>query len=74
MVHISKLFELAQTLKTFSIKWVGEDGELVSVDDCRCSSFHSSGKTMNIQIAESGQFRKINRLTVTEINGQEVFI
>lgn len=74
MIHESKLFEVVQTLKTFSIKWVGSGGELIEVDRCQSTSFHSSGETMNIRILESGQYRKVNRKTVTSINGQEVYI
>ena len=74
MIHESKLFELVQVHKSFSLQFVTESGELVSVNHCRCTSFHSSGKTMNIQIAESGQFRKVNRKTITNFNGQEVFL
>jgi len=74
MIHESKIFELVQTHPTFSLKYVGKSGELVIVDECRCTSFHSSGKTMNILILASGLVRKVNRKTITNFNGQEVFI
>ena len=74
MIHESKLFELVQVLKTFSLKWVSEKGELIAVDECRCTSWHSSGKTMNVLILKSGLVRKVNRKTITEINGKEVFL
>ena len=74
MIHASKIFELVQVHPSFSLTFVAKNGELVSVDDCRCTSFHSSGKTMNIMILPSRQVRKVNRKTITAINGKEVFI
>lgn len=74
MIHESKIFELVQVHPTFSLQFVTATGELVTVDECSCTSFHSSGKTMNIKIAASGQFRKVNRKTITKFNGQEVFL
>lgn len=74
MIHVSKIFELVQVHKSFSLQFVTATGELVTVDECSCTSFHSAGKTMNIRIASSGQFRKVNRKTITQFNGEEVFI
>lgn len=74
MIHISKLFEVMQALKTFSLQWVSKSGELVTVDECTLTSFHSSGKTVNIKLVASGQIRKVNRKTITAINGKEVFL
>lgn len=74
MIHEKKIFELVQAHPTFSLQFVAANGELVTVDECSCTSFHSSGKTMNIKIAASGQFRKVIRKTITKFNGQEVFI
>lgn len=73
MIHESKLFELVQIHPKFSIQFVAASGELVKVDECSCTSFHSSGKTMNIKLP-NGQFRKVNRKTVTAFNGKEVFL
>lgn len=73
MIHESKLFEVVQQLDTFSLQWVSKSGELIDAK-CRYTSFHSSGKTMNVQLADSGLIRKVNRKTVTKINGQEVFL
>ncbi len=72
-IHESQLFEYVQTVKRFSITWVAEDGSKVAVPTAECTSFHSSGKTMNIKCLQSGQIRKVNRLTIVEINGMEVF-
>lgn len=74
MIHVSKIFELAQTLKQFSLQWVSERGELIDAPECVCSSFHSSGKTMNVLLLPSRQVRKVNRKTITAINGKEVFL
>lgn len=74
MIHESKIFELVQAHPSFSLQFVTATGELVTVDECSCTSFYSSGKTMNIKIAASGRFRKVNRKTITAINGKEVFL
>lgn len=74
MIHVSKIFELVQTLKQFSLQWVSERGELINAPECVCTSFHSSGKTMNVMILPSHLVRKVNRKTITAINGKEVFI
>ena len=74
MIHVSKLFEVVQMHETFSLSWVSEKGELVEVEECRCTSFHSSGRTMNVQLKANGQFRKVNRFTVVAFNGVEVFL
>lgn len=74
MIHESKIFELVQSLKTFSLQWVSEKGELVTVDECTCTSFHSSGDTMNIKLLASGLIRKVKRKTITAINGKEVYL
>ena len=73
MIHESKLFELVQIHPEFSIQFVTASGELVKVDHCSCTSFFSGGKTMNIKL-QNGQFRKVNRKTVTAFNGEEVFL
>ena len=73
MIHESKLFELVQTHKSFSLQFVAASGELVTVDKCTFTSFFSAGKTMNIKLP-NGQFRKIIRKTITKFNGEEVFL
>lgn len=74
MIHESKLFELVQTHPTFSLAFVAASGELVTVDECSCTSFHSSGKTMNVKAPHWKKPIKVNRKTITNFNGQEVFI
>lgn len=74
MIHSSKIHELVEVVPVFSIGWVTESGEKVYVRRARCTSFHSSGDTMNIMVLESGEIRKVNRYTITEFNGEEVTI
>jgi len=74
MIHSSKIHELVDVVPVFSIGWVAESGEKIYVRKARCTSFHSSGDTMNIMILDSGQIRKIKRITITEFNGEEVIL
>lgn len=74
MISASRIHELVQQLQVFSIKWVAADGEVVSVDKCRCTSFHGEGTTLNILILSSGQIRTVNRNTIIEFNGEEVIL
>ena len=74
MISSSKICELAKLKKEISLKWVAESGEIISVDKCVPTSFHGEGATFNIKIIPSGEIRKVNRLTVIEINGEEVVL
>lgn len=74
MIHSSKIHELVDVVPIFSIAWVSESGEKIYIRKARCTSFHSSGDTMNIMVIESGQIRKIKRISIIEFNGEEVII
>lgn len=74
MIHESKLFELVQTHPSFSLTFVSKSGELITVDECRCTSFYSSGETMNIKAPHWEDPITVNRKTVTAFNGKEVFL
>lgn len=74
MIHYSKIHELVDVVPVFSIGWVAESGEKIYVRKATCTSFHSSGETLNIKIIDSGLIRKVNRITITEFNGEEVFV
>lgn len=74
MIHEKKIFELVQVHPTFSLQFVAANGELVTVDECSCTDFYSSGRTMTVKITASGQFRRVIRKTITKFNGQEVFL
>ena len=57
MIHVKKLFELAQTQKRFSITWIAEDGHKVFIPDAEFTtkdSFHATNRTMNIKCRQSG--------------------
>lgn len=71
-IHESKIFEYIQLKKNFSITWVAEDGRKIFVPDAQVTSFHSSGRTLNIKCRTSGQIRKVVRLSIIELNGMEV--
>ena len=71
-IHESQIFEYTQLNKKFSITWVAEDGRKIFVPEAKITSFHSSGRTLNIMCLASGQIRKVVRLSIIEINGMEV--
>lgn len=74
MIHSSKICELVQSLQDFSLKWVSEDGRIIDVPHCRCTSFHGNGDTLNIYIPVSNQVRTVIRDTIIEFNGEEVIL
>lgn len=74
MIHYSKIHELVDVVPVFSIGWVASNGEKIYVRRARCTSFHSSGDTMNILILDSREVRKVNRMTIIEFNGEEVIL
>lgn len=74
MIHSGRLYELVDIHPVFSLGWIAANGEKIYVRKCKCTSFHSTGDTMNILILESGEVRTVNRYTITEFNGQEVIL
>ena len=74
MIHISKIHELVELHNEFSLEWVAEDGRTISVDKAICTSFHSSGLSMNIKILSSGEIRTVNRYSLVKFNGEEVVL
>lgn len=72
MISSNKICEIAKLKQEISLKWVAESGEVISVEKCVPTSFHGNGSTFNIKILPSGEIRKVNRMTVIEINGEEV--
>lgn len=72
MIHISKIHIIAAQLRQFSLCWVAQDGRRIFCPKCKMTSFHSKGKTFNVVLLDSGEVRKVNRYTITEINGEEV--
>ena len=74
MIHKSKLFELVQMHPTFSLTFVAASGELVKIDLCRCTSWYSIGGTMDVKLPHKKDPITVNTRTITNFNGQEVFI
>jgi hypothetical protein len=73
MLHISQLHKLVEHGE-FSLNFVSTDGQNVHVQRCICSSFHSSGRTMNIKFCDSEEIRTVRRCTVTSFNREEVVL
>lgn len=74
MIGANQICEIAKMQKVVSLKWVSKEGELICVDKAAITSFHGAGMTFNIKILSSGEVRSVNRLTVVELNGEEVFV
>ncbi len=74
MISASRIFEIAKARREISLKWVAEDGSIVTVEHAIPTSFHGEGVTFNVKILPSGEIRKVNRFTVIEINGEEVVL
>lgn len=74
MINASAIHQLVQTHPFFSISWIAEGGEIISVPKCRCTSFHGDGVTLNIFIPQSNQVRTVNRNTIIEFNGEEIIL
>ena len=72
MISCNKICDIARLKKEISLKWVAENGEVISVDKAIPTSFHGERTTFNIMILPSREIRKVNRFTVVEINGEEV--
>lgn len=71
MLHLSLLHTLVDKGE-FSLKFVEKSGAIVHCPRCICTSFHSNGRTLNLKFCESGEIRKIRRVSIIEFNGQEV--
>ena len=75
MLHISQIHKQVEPAGTeFSIKFTAKEGNEVMAEKAACTSFHSSGRTMNIKFLPSGEIRTIRRCTITEFNGEEVVL
>lgn len=73
MLHISQLHKLVEHGE-FSLSFISTDGQKVKAQRCICSSFHSSGRTMNIKFCDSQEIRTVRRCTVTSLNNEEVVL
>ncbi len=72
-MHISQLHRAIEHGEC-SLAFVSERGERIRLDRCVCTSFHSSGQTLNVKICASGEIRKVNRYTIVEFNGKEFYL
>ena len=59
---------------TFSLCFVADDGRLVEVDECICTSAFHRNRTINIRIASSGEIRKVRTITIIRYNGVETVV
>ncbi len=85
-IHISKIFELVQLQKRFSITWVAEDGHKVVVPEAELTNskesdtdkpkdgMYSKARRFNIVCPASGEIRTVNIDAIIEFNGEEVYI
>ena len=73
MLHISQLHKQVERGE-FSIRFVEKSGAIVHGQRCICTSFHSSGGTMNLKFCDSEQIRKVRRVSVIEFNTEEVVL
>ena len=80
MIHISKLNILTEKkdqkndLIPFSFKAVTLQGELISGENCICTSSHYSSRSRNIKFLDSEEYRRIRNVSFIEFNGIEVII
>ncbi len=74
MISASVICDIARLQKEISLKWVAANGEIIDVPHAIPTSFHGDGQTFNIKLLPSGEIRKVNRLTVIEMNGEEVIL
>jgi hypothetical protein len=75
MIHISQIHKLVEPAGTeFSMKFTAKKGYEVLAEKAVCTSFYSSGRTMNIKFLPSEEIRTVRRCTITEFNGEEVVL
>ena len=85
-IHNSKIFELVQIQKRFSITWYAKDGHIVHVPEAELTNrneedtdkpkdgMYSKKRCFNIVCIPSGEIRTVDIDAITEFNGEEVFI
>ncbi len=70
VMYANELYKLEG--ETFDIEFVKKNGELREVKGVLCTSFFSSGSTMNIKYPGYSHTVKINRVQIVRINGKEL--
>ena len=73
MIHLSQIHQFIEKGEV-SLRFVATTGEIIEARRCICTSFHSEGKTLNIKFCDSGQVRKVRRVTLLSVNNQEVVL
>ena len=76
-IHNSKIFELVQIQRRFSITWVAKDGRKVFVPEAELTQkdgMYSKARRFNIVCLASGEVRTVNIDSIIEFNGEEVYI
>jgi len=59
---------------TFSFKAIEKNGEIISGENCVCTSSNFKNRTRNIKWLDSKEFRSLRNVSFIEFNGQEVVI
>lgn len=72
-MHISQLHKSIGRGE-FSVRFVSERGELIEMNQCVLTSWHTLGNTFNVLLTVSQQTRTINKYTILSINGQELYL
>lgn len=72
IIHSSELHKLEG--KTFDIEFIKKNGKIRTVKDVLCTSFWSSGLTMNIKYPGYPKPVKIRRTQIMKINGKELVL
>lgn len=79
-IHWSKVFEQMDEKDRFnrhipfSFRYAKLNGELKTYTDCRLSSIHYRGATVNITVGRDGHPKKFRKILITEFNNQRVYI
>lgn len=85
-IHNSKIFELVQIQKRFSITWYAKDGHVVRVPEAELTNrneedtdkpkdgMYSKKRCFNIVCIPSGEIRTVDIDAIVEFNGEEVFL
>lgn len=71
-IHGSELYKLEG--ETFDIEYIKKDGVVRKVKNVLCTSFWSSGQTMNIKYPGYNHPVKIRRIQIIKINGKELIL
>lgn len=74
MLHLSQVNKLVSDGAEFSFAFVSKSGAIIGAERCVCTSFHASGRTMNVKWLDSGEFRKVRRTSIIAFNDREVVL